>query len=179
MKIEIRLTKKTAPMLWYENFGGRRFAVRPRGEAFIVSEGPFEGNYIHRHDAVAVESVTIVLPLPPRVLSPNCPAGTRGGRFARAAASKKYKETARTAVLDQRIETGPWLRATVEAVFWHVSKRRRDDVNHLAMLKPAYDGVVVAGLLVDDDAAHLTTLPARFGVDRLTPRVELRFERVE
>jgi hypothetical protein len=47
------------------------------------------------------------------------------------------------------------------------------------MLKPAYDGVVAAGLLVDDDAAHLTTLPARFGVDRLTPRVELRFERVE
>ena len=99
------------------------------------------------------EQVIIVLPLPPRVLSPNCPAGTRGGRFARAAAAKRYKQLAES--------------ATVEAaagMAW-------------AMLKPAYDGVVLAGLIPDDDRAHLRTEGAEFFVDKKNPRVELVFTR--
>jgi hypothetical protein len=123
------------------------------------------------------ETATIILPLPPRVLSPNCPAGTRGGRFARAAAAKKYKRLASEATRELRIESGPWAKATVRARFFHKQDRRRDDVNHLAMLKPAYDGIVEAGLLVDDDAAHLTTLPAEFFTDRELSRVELVIER--
>lgn len=124
------------------------------------------------------ETVTIVLPLPPAILSPNRPAGTRGGRFARAAASKKYRRAAKEAVISLGIESGPWLRATVRAKFYHKQARRRDDVNHLAMLKPAYDGVVEAGLLTDDDSEHLTTLPAAFAVDGES-RVELTFTRIE
>lgn len=124
------------------------------------------------------ETVTVVLPLPPAVLSPNCPSGTRGGRFARAAAAKKYKRTAVEAAERQNIwET--WRRATVQASFYHKTERRRDDVNHLAMLKPAYDGLVESGLLADDDSRHLTTLPAIFGVDRENPRVELHLTRLE
>jgi hypothetical protein len=57
------------------------------------------------------ETATIILPLPPRVLSPNCPAGTRGGRFARAAAAKKYKRLASEATRELRIESGPWAKA--------------------------------------------------------------------
>jgi len=125
------------------------------------------------------ESCTIVLPLPPAVLSPNNPPGSRGGRFARAAASKKYKRTAREATEAVGIQTGPWGKATVQATFYHVQERRRDDVNHLAMLKSAYDGVVDAGLLEDDDSEHLTTLPAVFRIDKAVSRVELRFERIE
>lgn len=121
------------------------------------------------------ESVTIILPLPPAVLSPNRPAGTRGGRFARAAAAKRYRKLAKCATRDTQITTGPWERATVAAAFYHKTQRRRDDVNHLAMLKSAYDGVVDAGLLVDDDSEHLTTLPASFAIDRDCPRVELTF----
>ena len=127
---------------------------------------------------ITAETVTIILPLPPRVLSPNCPAGTRGGRFARAAAAKSYKRMAREATLEQRIESGPWEKATVRARFFHKKARRRDDVNHLAMLKPAYDGIVDAGLLVDDDAVHLTTLGAEFCTDSELSRVELVIERV-
>jgi crossover junction endodeoxyribonuclease RusA len=123
------------------------------------------------------ETVTIILPLPPAILSPNNPGGSRGGRFARAAASKRYRRLAKEAVLSSQIETGPWLRATVQATFCHKQRRRRDDVNHLGMLKPAYDGVVEAGLLIDDDSEHLTTLPASFRVDSEGSRVELRFER--
>ena len=125
-----------------------------------------------------LESVTIILPLPPACLSPNRPTGSRGGRFKRAAASKRYRRLACEAALAQGIETGPWERATVRACFCHFQHRRRDDVNHLSMLKPAYDGLVDAGLLVDDDADHLTTMPASFAVNREFPRVELTVERI-
>jgi hypothetical protein len=124
------------------------------------------------------ETATIILPLPPSVLSPNRPCGSRGGRFARAAASKRQRRLACEAVTALRIESGPWERATVQAKFVHVQKRRRDDVNHAAMLKSAYDGVVDAGLLVDDDSEHLTSLPVRFEVGP-HPRVEMLFARVE
>jgi hypothetical protein len=50
--------------------------------------------------------------------------------------------------------------------------------HHLSMLKPAYDGIVKTGLLVDDVSRHLTTLPARFGIDKKASRVELRLERL-
>ena len=70
-----------------------------------------------------------------------------------------------------------WERAEVEARFFHKTERRRDDVNHLAMLKPAYDGIVLAGLLPDDDREHLRTTGATFAVDPAAPRVELHFTR--
>ena len=72
-----------------------------------------------------------------------------------------------------------WEKCAVEAVFYHKNRRRRDDVNHLAMLKPAYDGVVLAGLVPDDDREHLRTIGAEFRVDKKNPRVELVFTRVE
>ena len=122
------------------------------------------------------ESVVIVLPLPARILSPNCPAGTRGGRFARAAAAKRYKRLALIAT-DEAANGMTWERATILARFYHKTKRRRDDVNHLAMLKSAYDGVVMAGLLPDDDRQHLRTIGAEFYIDKKNPRVELVFTR--
>lgn len=83
----------------------------------------------------------------------------------KAVASKRYRELAKRAALDCAVETGPWNKATIQATFYHKQKRRRDDINHLAMLKPAYDGIVDSGLLQDDDSEHLTTLPAHFLVD--------------
>jgi hypothetical protein len=91
----------------------------------------------------------------------------------KAAAAKRYRRLAREAATALGVESGPWSRATVQATFYHAQARRRDDVNHLAMLKPAYDGIVDAGLLADDDSEHLTTLPARFALDRECTRVEL------
>lgn len=124
------------------------------------------------------ETVLVVLPLPPRVLSPNVFTGSRGGRMQKAGATKGYRAQASRAAEELGVESGPWQQATVQATFYHRDRRRRDDVNSMAMLKPAYDGLVDAGLLVDDDAAHLTTLPATFAVDREHPRVELRIERI-
>ena len=125
------------------------------------------------------ETVTIILPLPPSVLSPNRPQFTPGGRMARAVAAKRYKKLAREAALAEGIATGPWQKATIQAKFVHKQKRRRDDINHMAMLKPAYDGLVEAGLLADDDSEHLTTLPATFAVDAACSRVELTVTRTQ
>ena len=122
------------------------------------------------------ESVVIILPLPLRILSPNCPAGTRGGRFARAAAAKRYKRLALLAT-EEAANGMRGERANILARFYHKTKRRRDDVNHLAMLKSAYDGVVMAGLLPDDDREHLRTIGAEFYIDTKNPRVELVFTR--
>jgi hypothetical protein len=123
------------------------------------------------------EAVTLVIPLPSGILSPNRPPGSFGGRMKKAAAAKRYRRLACEAAREQGIDE-TWARATVAATFYHAQSRRRDDVNHLAMLKPAYDGIVDSGLLKDDDADHLTTLPARFFVDRAAPRVELVITRI-
>ena len=124
-----------------------------------------------------IETALIVLPLPHPCLSPNRPPASRGGRYKKASASKRYRRLAREATEVLGIDSGPWGRATVAATFYHRVKRRRDDVNALASLKAAYDGVVDAGLLVDDDAEHLTTTGAAFAIDKANPRVELTFTR--
>lgn len=122
------------------------------------------------------EQVVIVLPLPPRVLSPNCPIASFRGRMMRASAAKRQKESARKAT-DEAANGMAWQRASVKANFYHKTVRRRDDVNALAMLKAAYDGVILAGLLPDDDRSHLRTEGAEFFLDKKCPRVELIFTR--
>jgi len=126
----------------------------------------------------AAESVKIVLPLPPSVLSPNCQHGSFGGRMKRAAATKKCRRLSCEAIIAQAIESGPWECATVSAMFFHKNNRRRDGCNFNAMLKAYQDGAVDSGLLVDDDSRHLTTLPPTFHIDRTHPRVEMVFSRI-
>jgi len=123
---------------------------------------------------VTPETVTVVLPLPPAVLSQNA----RGHWHARAAASSKCRRLAQQAVESQQVQG--WQQATVAAAFFHRIERRRDFLNSMAMLKPYIDGAVVdTGLLPDDDSEHLSPLPPSFGVDKATPRVELRFTRTK
>ena len=123
------------------------------------------------------ETVTIILELPNRVLSPNNPPGSIGGRMKKAASAKRYRRLAKEAALAEDIDSGPWNKATIQAAFYHKQERRRDDDNYTAMLKPAKDGLVDAGLLVDDDSKHLTTLPVTFHIDRECSRVELTVTR--
>lgn len=125
------------------------------------------------------ETVTIVLPLPPKVLSPNHHIASKGGRFAKMAATKKYREQAKDATLAACIETAPWKLASVTATFFFKDKRRRDQDNALAMLKAAYDGIVDSGLIVDDDYDHLKRETPEFEIDAKYPRVELTVCRKE
>lgn len=124
------------------------------------------------------ETVFIILPLPPRVLSPNRPPASRGGRIKKASAAKRYRRLSREATEEARVDTGPWGLASVAVIFYHKEKRRRDQDNYMAMLKPAYDGLVDAGLLVDDDYEHLRREAPEFGIDREAPRVELTVTRI-
>jgi hypothetical protein len=61
------------------------------------------------------ESVTIVLPLPNRVLQPNHTVGSIGMRMQKAAAIKRYRRLTREAVLDERIKSMPWDHVRQEA----------------------------------------------------------------
>jgi hypothetical protein len=123
------------------------------------------------------ETVTIVLPLPPGILSPNAVHGSYGGRMARYGASKKCRRLAKEATLAQEIESAPWDKAVVYYSFFHKQDRNRDDVNYCQSCKSYLDGIVEAGLLVDDNHKHLTTMPTTFTIDKKCPRVEIKFER--
>lgn len=125
------------------------------------------------------ETMTIVLPLPAGILSPNRPPGSIGGRMKKAAAIKKQRKLARLRATEVGIESGPWELASLHVAFYHRQKRRRDSMNWMAMLKGAVDGIVDAGVLVDDDHEHLIPEAPRFEIDRDAPRVELTLTRMK
>ena len=127
---------------------------------------------------MTTESATIVLPLPPRGLSPNRPALTRGGRMAHARLARRYRAMARAAAQEQQLSSVPWRRAEATARFWWPDKRRRDIRNAEACLKAAYDGLVDAGWISDDRAEVLTHGPTEFHLDPACPRVELTLRRL-
>lgn len=123
------------------------------------------------------ESVTIILPLPDPCLSPNKPVWSHGGRMKRWRITKENRKLACGAVKDAEIETGPWKKAEAQATFFHRQRRRRDGKHFNGMLKGYIDGVIDAGLVVDDDAKHWATLPPLFEIDKENPRVELTITR--
>jgi len=124
------------------------------------------------------ETLTIILPLPPQCLSPNWVSGSFGGRMARASATKKYRRQAKEASEAEGIESGPWQKIEMKAHFYHKQKRRRDGVNHNAMLKSAQDGIVDSGVAVDDDSLHWSTLEPEFSIDKQLSRVEITITRI-
>jgi Holliday junction resolvase RusA-like endonuclease len=124
------------------------------------------------------ETVFVILPLPPRVLSPNVAQATIRGRFAKAAATKKYRRQACKAVQEEQIETAPWGRVEVKVKFFFARKGRHDDENAMVSIKPAYDGFVDAGLVEDDDSEHMRKWPPDFEIDKENPRVELTVTRI-
>jgi Holliday junction resolvase RusA-like endonuclease len=106
----------------------------------------------------------VVLPLPPRELSPNWTGHLR----RMLAAKKRYRELARDAVAGHPLG---WRVAMVYTTFYWPDKRRRDPDNAAASLKRAWDGMRLAGLLADDD--KLTHWPPVMGLDPRRPRVEI------
>lgn len=85
---------------------------------------------------------------------------------------------ARQRVEELKCETGPWKFARVSAVFFHPDNRRRDPDNSMGSIKAAYDGIVDAGLVIDDDAKHMKRGEPTFAVDSKYPRVVLTIEKL-
>jgi len=98
--------------------------------------------------------------------------------MARASATKKYRGLAKEASEAEGIESGPWQKIEMKAHFYHKQKRRRDGVNHNAMLKSAQDGIVDSGVAVDDDSLHWSTLEPEFSIDKQLSRVEITITRI-
>lgn len=125
------------------------------------------------------ESITIVIPIPNKVLQPNCTIGSFGGRMMVNNARKKYKRITREAIEEENIETKPWNFVSVSAKFYFKTSRRRDTDNAIGSLKSAYDGIAESGLIVDDDKKHMQRIEPDFFIDKNNPRVELTITRVK
>jgi Holliday junction resolvase RusA-like endonuclease len=120
--------------------------------------------------------ITIVLPIPPRELSQN--SSRQGSWRKRAKKAKGYRTDSYMITRDTMLEgVYKWKRASAQAVFYWPTNRRRDYRNAEAMLKAAYDGMVDAGLIVDDRSDVLTHQPTAFRVDKDRPRVEITVRR--
>jgi len=124
------------------------------------------------------ETVTIILPLPNKVLSPNYTCGSIGGRFAKASATKRYRRLAKEAAEAEGIDTAPWQKVRVSVTFFHKVNRKRDEDNAIGSLKAAYDGIIDSGLVPDDDSRHMRREIPAFSIDKEFPRVMIIIERV-
>jgi len=115
--------------------------------------------------------IKITIPMPDKRLNPN----VKYNHMGKYRIGKKQKEDVilitRNEMRKYSGDPFPLKAITVQPIFYCKVKRRRDKDNALASLKSAFDGLVDAGLLVDDE--QLTPLPVMFRIDRESPRVEL------
>lgn len=117
-------------------------------------------------------AITIVLPLPPRTLSPN----GRSHWATKARAVKKYRGDAKVAALAAMNEAGMrcapmWERATAAITFYKRTAHQSDLDNLIASLKAGLDGIADAGVIANDSG--LTPLPPTVVKDAANPRVEI------
>jgi hypothetical protein len=54
------------------------------------------------------ETAIIVIPIPPKCLSPNASVWSQRGRFMKAAALKKQRRLAKESTEEEQIATSPW-----------------------------------------------------------------------
>lgn len=119
--------------------------------------------------APELKLLTITLPCPAQPLWQNRPCHWS----KRAKATKAYRAAAMgLAMMELRGKAPPrWDRAVAFLHFFWPDERRRDVRNAEAAMKAAYDGLVDAGIILDDNCWVLSHGQTRFAVDRANPRV--------
>jgi hypothetical protein len=125
------------------------------------------------------ESIAIILPIPNKVLQPNCTLASFGGRMMKASAIKRYRRLAREAVEAENVASAPWRVVGVQAEFHYQIQRKRDEDNAVGALKSAYDGIVDSGLVSNDDYEHMHREIPKFIIDKTEPCVILTITRIE
>jgi len=117
--------------------------------------------------------VTIVLPLPTGLMLPNRKAHWKAKREAFVTAKQLAWATALEAVM--RIPGWrPISSCVVQYTFYGPDHRLRDPDNYAAACKPYLDGLVAAGLLLDDSNRVIKNSSGRFGQpDDKGPRTEV------
>lgn len=121
-------------------------------------------------ESAPANTLSITMPLPPSHLWQNRP----GHWTKKREAARKYRNLAHVMA---RCVAGPvaprWMKATATLAFYWPNRIRRDVRNAEAAMKPAYDGIVDAGIITDDNAEVLSHGMTTFDVDKVNPRVEI------
>ena len=100
-----------------------------------------------------MQSLRIVLPdLPPSKAYPN----RRAHYFTLSTIRKKQQEEIIAYVLEQGRPDSPLDRAHITITWRAKDKRDRDVDNLLSAMKGSIDGLIHAGVIVDDSAKHLS-----------------------
>ncbi len=118
-------------------------------------------------------TITITLPLPDRILSPNHTVGSRGGRMAKATAIKKARTLAKVECMSSFASSFKprWKTAVVQVTWYAKTIAFPDGDNALASLKAFFDGLTDYGIF-DDDRGN-TYPPVQFAKDKDNPRIVL------
>lgn len=117
-----------------------------------------------------MNSITIILPLPDKCLSPN--ARVHWAKKAKAASHYRNRAKLDCFIKANRVRMS-WEKASYKARFYFPDARRRDADNAIASIKSALDGVADAGLVVNDSG--LWPERPEFFVDKENPRLEITF----
>lgn len=112
-------------------------------------------------------AVTVNLPLPARILSPNA----RPHYMAKAKAVKSHRRQACAVALAANPNRPMWKSATLHLAFTFPTKHKRDDDNLVAMCKPYRDGLKDAGIVEDDSGITLLPVSIGYGEPKLTMTV--------
>ena len=120
--------------------------------------------------------IKVITKIPSAALSPN----SRSHWRVKHKASKAVKKATAAGVqitfsLDGEPEDLPWHEVVLQATYYHKCKRKRDPDNLVALLKYPIDGLVLGGLLIDDDM--ITLKPVNRLIDKDNPRLELQISR--
>ncbi len=103
--------------------------------------------------------------LPPGKLSPNA----RVHWSERSPAAAEFREACRLYCIDRRNQLKQWapfVRPVMNLTFVFGKDRRRDEDNMRTRFKPGLDGLVDAGLLIDDNPGRLITGSLTMLVDK-------------
>ena len=128
---------------------------------------------------MTTEQFTIVIPIPNKVLSPNCTVGSIGGRFMVASSRKRFRRVTREAIEAEQIESMPWEKVKVSPTLYYKTNRRHDVDNAIGSLKSIYDGIVDSGLVPDDTQQYMKREEPVLSVDKECSRVIIVLERME
>ena len=96
-----------------------------------------------------MQRLRLVLPLPPKVLSPNarCPWAVK------SKAVKLYRFGARVVAMSEWDSArDPLAECDILCVFHFKDRRKRDRDNLLASMKSAFDGIADAGIVANDSS---------------------------
>lgn len=115
--------------------------------------------------------IRLSVPLPPKQLHPNHAPFTRKGCIAKSRHAKAYK--GRVMIEALAVAPAEPMRSARIRLTYHFPRAvpRVDRDNLVSWFKHGQDGLVLAGILTDDD--RVTNLPPVVAKDRENPRVDV------